>query len=359
MTARLWGLLFFAIFVGAVVLTRGILLPFLLGLAIAYLLDPAADWLENRKIDRGLASGIVIILFFLFAAGVIVAFVPILQGQLVQAAKAIPAAIARLRPTIETLLAEHETLLSTFLGSDLASVLASAGQQALASLKTFVTQILSSSLALFNLLSLILISPVVAFYLLRDWDVMIAQLNDWLPPAYASDIREQTQKVDAVLSSFVRGQMFICFIMGALYAIGWSFVGLDFGLILGLLAGLMAFIPFVGVFFALFVALVVALGQWGLDWTNIVLVVGVFGAVQTLEGVFLTPRLMGDRVGLHPVWVLFAVFAGGEVMGFVGILIAVPAAASIAVLVRYVLERYVKHYGLDEAEPSKKKTGAS
>ncbi len=154
----------------------------------------------------------------------------------------------------------------------------------------------------------------------------------------------------------MRGQLLVSTTMGVLYGVGWSLVGLDFGVVLGVLAGVMSFVPFVGALFAAIVAVAIAIGQWGFDPLHVGLVGGVFLVVQTIESAFLTPRLVGERVGLHPVWVLFAVMAGGEVMGFLGVLIAVPVAAAAAVLVRFWIDQYLDHYDIRQAnvdEPEK------
>ena len=150
-----------------------------------------------------------------------------------------------------------------------------------------------------------------------------------------------------MLAGFVRGQLLVSTTMGVMYGAGWSLVGLDFGIVLGVLAGVLSFIPFVGALLAAAVAVAIAIGQWGFDPYHVGMVAGVFVVVQTIESGFLTPRLVGERVGLHPVWVLFAVMAGGEIMGFLGVLIAVPAAAAIAVLVRFSIDQYLEHYEID------------
>lgn len=325
-------------------LTRGILLPFLMGLAIAYLLDPVADILEERKVPRGIAAAIVITLFFLTIVAVILAFWPILQSQIAAVAETLPKTLASFRPWVNETMASLVEEYGINIGSDVDSLLGTFSDGLLGQLKGAVTTALRSGLALFNVFTLILISPVVAFYLLRDWDLLVAKVDSWLPSDGGDIVRTQIKKVDEVLAGFVRGQLLVSTVMGIMYALGWSLTGLQFGLVLGVLAGVMSFVPFVGALIAAVVAVAMAIGQWGFDPTQIALVAGVFLIVQTVESAFLTPRLVGERVGLHPVWVLFAVFAGGEVMGFVGVLIAVPAAAAIAVGVRYWIDRYLDHY---------------
>lgn len=327
-----------------VYMTRGVLLPFLAGLAIAYFLDPVADRFETWKVPRGIASAIVITLFFMLIVGVVLAFWPILQSQLSAVSEQLPQTLANFRPWLNQFLATLVDDYGVDLGSDVDSLLATFSDGLLSQARTAAAGALKGGLALFNLLTLILISPVVAFYLLRDWDLIVAKVDSWLPTSGGSVIRDQLKKIDEVLAGFVRGQLLVSTTMGVLYGVGWSMAGLNFGVVLGVLAGVMSFVPFVGALFAALVAIAMAIGQWGFDPMQVGMVALVFFVVQTIESAFLTPRLVGERVGLHPVWVLFAVFAGGEVMGFVGVLIAVPAAAAAAVLVRYWIDRYLEHY---------------
>ncbi|MCJ9428924.1 AI-2E family transporter [Kordiimonas marina] len=325
-------------------LTRGILLPFMAGLAVAYFLDPLADRLEARKVSRGLAAALVIALFFMTIVGVVLAFWPVIEAQVSAAAHTLPKTLAGLRPWLNHLLQAVSDKLGPDVMGDVDSMLGSFSSDLMTEVQAAAGKLLSGGLAVFNVLSLVLISPVVAFYLLRDWDLLVAKIDSWMPPAAAPIVREQASKIDTVLAGFVRGQILVSTTMGVLYATGWSLVGLKSGIALGVLAGIMSFVPFVGALFAAIIAVAMAFGQWGFDPMHLGLVAMIFVIVQAIEGSFLTPRLVGGRVGLHPVWVLFAVFAGGEVMGFVGVLIAVPAAAAIAVLVRFWIERYLEHY---------------
>lgn len=328
-------------------LTHGMMLPFLMGLAVAYFLDPVADRLENWGVPRGAAAALVITFFFLLIVGAILAFWPVLQAQIVSASATLPKTLAGLRPLFHDFVQSVSDRLGADLASDVDSVLEGFTTSLFETAKEAAGSVLSSSLAVFNILSLLVLSPVVAFYLLRDWDLIVAKVNSWLPPVHAPVIREQMGKIDTVLAGFVRGQMLVSTAMGVLYGVGWALVGLDFAVVLGVLAGVMSIIPFAGAVFAAVVAIAMAIGQYGFDITQIALVGAVFFVVQAIESAVLTPRLLGGRVGLHPVWVLFAVFAGGDVMGFVGVLIAVPAAAAIAVLVRYWIDVYLNHYAIN------------
>lgn len=199
----------------------------------------------------------------------------------------------------------------------------------------------SGGLAVFNALSLVVIMPVVAFYLLRDWDRIVAHVDSLLPRDAADTVREQVREIDDRLSGFVRGQASVCLVLGTWYAVGLTIVGLDFGVLVGVGAGLISFVPYLGTALGLIAGLGLAIAQFD-SWLPIGLVAAVFATGQILEGYVLTPRLVGERVGLHPVWVLFALMAGGALLGFTGVLLAVPAAAVIGVLVRFAIGRYLQ-----------------
>ena len=349
MNRRVWlgSLLLAFVFI---YLTRGILLPFMAGLAAAYFLDPAADMLERRRVPRGAATAIVIAMFVLIVVGVVLAFWPIVQAQISSVSETLPRVLAGVRPWLNGVLSTLSGKFGVDLGSDVESMLVTFSDDILAKVKGAAGGVLRSGLALFNILTLLLISPVVAFYLLRDWDLLVAKVNSWLPPENAGVIRRLASQVDTVLAGFVRGQLLVSTSMGVLYGVGWSLAGLDFGIVLGVLAGVLSFVPFVGALLAAGVAVAIAIGQWGFDPYHVGMVASVFVVVQTIESGFLTPRLVGERVGLHPVWVLFAVMAGGEIMGFLGVLVAVPVAAAAAVLVRFSIDQYLEHYDISPVE---------
>jgi predicted PurR-regulated permease PerM len=203
-----------------------------------------------------------------------------------------------------------------------------------------IAGLLSGGAAAANTLSLLVITPVVAFYLLRDWDRIARTVDGWLPRAQAPTLRTLAREVDRTLAGFLRGQGTVCLLLGVFYALGLSLVGLDFGLVIGLLAGLLSFIPFVGSIVGLFLSVGLAVLQFD-DWLPVAIVAGVFFVGQGLEGYVLTPRLVGRSVGLHPVWVIFAILAGGALFGFVGVLLAVPVAAVVGVGARFALSRYL------------------
>lgn len=322
--------------------TRGILLPFLVGLAVAYLLDPVADRLEAAKFPRGLAAGTVLVLFFLVLGGILFAIFPLLRSQITALVNNLPDYFAAVRPYFADLWARLAERWPGAAGLASGDVIEGALRTGFSRLGDVIGGVLTGGRAIFNLLTLILISPVVAFFLLRDWDRLIARIGDLVPKKKAQAVHRIARDIDEALGGFVRGQTLAALVMAFLYAFGWSLVGLDYALVLGLIGGIMAYIPYVGALFTLFLALLIALGQFGLEWVALVQVLAVYGVVQALEAALLTPRLVGSHVRLHPVWVLFAIFAGGELMGFVGVLIAVPVAAALGVLARYWVARYLE-----------------
>jgi predicted PurR-regulated permease PerM len=206
---------------------------------------------------------------------------------------------------------------------------------------TIFQQIWNSGMALLDIAALFVVTPVVAFYLLLDWDRMVEKVDNWIPRDHVDTVRDLARQVDRAIAGFVRGQGSVCLILGLIYAVGLSIVGLNFGLLIGLFAGIISFIPYVGSMVGLVLALVVAIVQFWPDFVMIGAVIAVFAVGQFFEGNILQPRLVGSSVGLHPVWLMFALFAFGALFGFVGMLIAVPAAASVGVLVRFAISRYL------------------
>ncbi len=341
--SRLWQFwLGFFLVVGFTYATRGILLPFVVGFAVAYLLDPLADKLEARKFPRWLAATVILLIFFVGVVGFFVALLPVLQVQLSGFTENLPRYLATLKPLVDDILGGLASSFGADLPASADDLVGVAVEKGLANAGNILVGFFTQGVAIFSLLTLLLISPVVAFFLLRDWDLIIARIDSLLPKAQAETIRLLARRIDNALSGFVHGQTMVALIMAALYAFGWSLAGLDYALVLGLLAGVLAFVPIVGAIFAMLIAMLLGFGQFGLDGAALAPVFGVFVIVQIIEGAVLTPRIIGGKVGLHPVWVLFAIFAGGEVMGFVGMLIALPVAAAVGVIVRFVIEKYLE-----------------
>lgn len=336
---NLYWLLAFAVFLVAVYLLRSILLPFVLGIAVAYFLDPVADWLERRRLSRTLAATLLTIVFLVGVGLFFALLVPLLQSQLFGFVGRIPAYAEMFRTVAEHALSMVQANLSE---EAVARLREAAGGLASATVRWLGDAILglwSGGLALVNLLSLAVITPIVTFYLLRDWDRIVSRIDLWLPRDHAGTIREQAKLVDETLAGFVRGQGLVCLGLGTFYAIALSLAGLEFGVIVGLGTGLISFVPYFGMLVGLCASVGLAFAQFD-TWQPIAIVAAIFVIGQIVEGNFVTPKLVGDRVGLHPVWMIFALLAGGALFGFLGVLLAVPAAATIGVLVRFLLSRY-------------------
>jgi predicted PurR-regulated permease PerM len=317
-----------------------ILLPFVAGSAIAYFLDPAVDRLERWRVPRSIAT-ILALLLFVFAVMLVLALlVPLLQLQAAELAGRVPALVAQLRQHLEQLMATAQQQLAPEDMAKVRDMLGSAMANAASWVARLIQSLLTSGMALANLLSLIFITPIVSFFLLRDWDRIVARVDSWLPRDHLATIREQARLVDATLSGFARGQLLVCLGVGIYYAAALTLIRLDFGLIIGILAGILTFIPYVGFATGFVLALGLALLQFG-TLSGMLWVVGIFAVGQVLESNVLAPKLVGERVHLHPVWVIFALLAFGSIFGFLGVLLALPAAAVIGVLVRFALGRYL------------------
>lgn len=336
---RFW-LIGLAFFVLALVMLRSVLLPFVMGMGIAYLLDPLCDWLEGHKFPRWLATTILLVVSGVFFITAVLLLVPVLSTQATEFLKRAPGYVSSIKTHADGLLQTLEARVDPGVMERLQSSFGDLSERALTWVTTALSNLLTQGAAFANLVSLIVITPVVAFYLLRDWDKMIASTTSWLPRRHLPVIQQLAREVDQTLAGFLRGQGMVCLFLGCFYAVGLTFAGLDFGLIIGLLAGFLTFIPYAGSVFGMLLSVGLASLQFD-NLTDVGIVAVVFFIGQILEGNVLTPKLVGDRVGLHPVWIIFALLAGGALFGFVGILIAVPLAAVIGVGVRFALNLYL------------------
>ncbi len=337
----IWWLIGLAIAYAALYALGGILLPFVAGIAIAYLLDPLADRLERAKAPRWAAAGGITLASVLAVVICLLLLAPLLQSQILDFAERIPHYGELVREQAMRLFElVRERLSDEEIKNLRAKIGTFAGQDAVVWLGNLIKGLWGGGMALLNALSLIVITPIVVFYLLRDWDSIIAHVDRLLPQSCAGTIRRQAAEIDQVLAGFVRGQMMVCSLLGLFYGIGLSLIGLDFGLVIGLATGLISFVPYFGMLVGFVAGLGVALAQFD-SWQPVAMVAAVFIVGQFIEGNFISPRLVGERVGLHPVWMLFALMAGGALFGFLGILLAVPVAAVIGVLVRFAANRYL------------------
>jgi predicted PurR-regulated permease PerM len=325
----------------ALQLFSSILLPFVAAFGIAYVLDPFCTRMVRARVPRGLAALLLIIglimvvlLFALLLYPLVLSQVGILVGRLPDyeagvsafAAKSITELQHRVGPDIID--AKLSELVSSQAGAMLSFITGAA------------SHIVGGGFAIFNVFSLAIVTPVVSFYILRDWPTVMARVDGWMPRRYQDVVRAQAREVDRILSAWVRGQATCCMILALYYALALSVIGLDLGLVVGLAAGTLSFIPYVGSITGAVTAVGLAFAQFP-TWAGVLRVLGVFVIGQILEGYVIYPRFLGDRVELPAVWVIFALFAGGAAFGFLGIMLAVPVAATVGVLARFWLRRYL------------------
>ena len=332
-------------------LLRPMLLPFVAAFAIAYFLNPLVNWMTRHRLGRGGSTGLILLSFLTCVVLVLVLIVPIIQSQIADFINALPGYINSFKQQV----IPWAERLATRIAPNGAEQLQTAAQQyagdAVGWVGGLLQQVISSSMAILDLLALFVVTPIVAFYLLRDWPHITDTIDKLIPRQHYESIRQQLYDIDKAMAGFIRGQALVCIALGIMYSVGLSLTGLDYGATVGIIAGILSFIPYVGTAFGLVVSFVLALLQFD-DLTSIGLVLSVFAVGQFIESYFLTPKLVGDRVGLHPVWIMFALFAGGTLMGFVGILIAVPVAAALGVFVRHSVRKYRESALYDASWPA-------
>jgi predicted PurR-regulated permease PerM len=322
-------------------LFSGVLLPFVSGMALAYLLDPVADRLQKAGLSRGMATAVIVFGLILGLVVILILVVPLLANQISGFIQLLPSYVTRLQSFFSQAMEGRLGRLMGTSAKDLEALLGSSLSQGAGWIAGILHSVWNGGQALVSVVTLMVIAPVVTFYMLLDWDRMISKVDSWLPPRHRPTVRRLAHEMDGAVAGFVRGQISVCIAMGAFYATGLTLLGLNFGLFIGLLSGILGFIPYVGFGIGLIASIVIAFGQFWPEWQWILAMLAVFGAGQVLEGSVLQPNWVGKNVGLHPVWLLFALFAFGSMLGFVGMLVAVPAAASIGVLARFALHQYL------------------
>jgi predicted PurR-regulated permease PerM len=320
------------------------LLPFAAGAAIAYFLNPTAMALQRAGLGRTVASLLIIGMVAAALAAAMVFLLPLAVDQLRRLAETLPEDLERFRLWFESIAAQH--LGASFPGfkAGFERALGELAQSSTGLVGDAAKLLWSRGQALFNLVSLVLVTPVVAFYLLRDWPAVVAKIDSWLPVRHAATIRQLARDIDTAVGAFIRGQGTICLMLGTIYAVALTALGLRYGLLIGLATGILAFVPMVGWVLGLLVALVVALSQ---SWPDIALalqVLGVFLAAMALDAGLLSPLIVGQKVGLHPVSLMLALFVFSALFGLLGTLVAVPVAAALAVLVRVARDRDLEIY---------------
>lgn len=332
--AKYWGVAV-AVMLVALWFLGNVILPFILGGAIAYVLDPVADRLERLGLSRIVSVAIITVVALLIFVLLVLLVIPTLIQQSAALIDTAPDLFNRL----QTFLTERFPQLLDA-DSTIRQQLIAIGETIQSKGGDVVNGLVSSALGLINVVILLVVVPVVAFYLLLDWDNMTAKIDDLLPRDAVPVVRKLANEIDNTLASFIRGQGTVCFILGSYYAIALMLAGLNFGLVVGFIAGLISFIPYVGALVGGLLAIGLALFQFWGQPLFIGIVAGIFVTGQFLEGNILTPKLVGQSVGLHPVWLIFALSVFGSLFGFVGMLVAVPVAAVIGVLTRHAIEQY-------------------
>jgi predicted PurR-regulated permease PerM len=336
-----WQLLALSVLLGVLTwLLAPVLTPFAVSALLAYLGDPLVDRLQRWKLSRTAAVCVVFVLMTLAIVGVVLLLIPMLERQISSFIEQLPRYIdwiqSRLLPWIQRNLGFS---VEAFDPSQLKDVLREYWQQAGGVAATVLGGISKSGLAVLGWIANLALIPVVTFYLLRDWDALVARVRELLPRPIEPVVSRLASESDSVLGAFLRGQLSVMLALGTIYAVGLWMAGIDLALLIGMLAGLVSFVPYLGVLVGAAAGIIAALVQYG-DWLHPLLVIAVFAVDQTLEGFVLTPWLVGDRIGLHPVAVIFAIMAGGQLFGFLGVLLALPVAAVAMVLLRYVHQRY-------------------
>ena len=331
----------FVLFCASVYILRSVLLPFVAGIIIGYLLDPLTSKFTKLGLNRTLATFLVLFLVIITLVPALIILFGVIDEQLGRFIAVVPQYIGSLIKKIEQLIIELQDRFPNLEPDKIKDYLRNNATNGLKLVGSVFRSVITGGFAFFNLLSLLLITPVVTFYMLRDWDKFIAKVDSLLPRSSKASIRQQAREIDRTLSGFIRGQFSVCVLLGTYYSLGLYFVGLELGVLVGFIAGLISFIPYVGSIIGFVVSLGIAFAQFD-SLMPIIQVVIVFITGQFLEGNFLTPKLVGENVGLHPVWVMFALLAGGVLLGFLGLMIAVPVAAIIGVLIRHAIENYKK-----------------
>ncbi|MBU3887364.1 AI-2E family transporter [Methylosinus sporium] len=328
-----------------------VLAPFLAGLALGYLLDPVADRLQTLGLSRLGASFAILTVFVVLTAAIVLLVAPVLTRQLTEFVESLPGYLTTLQGLLARVSREAtgDFMRSVYekLGlpvsdasldtqkyvNDIASEAARMGA-------AFLKSLVSGGAALVNMASLVVITPVVAFYILLDWDDMVATLDSLTPPRYREDVRAIARDIDKALAGFLRGQALVCLFLGLWYSIGLSLIGLNFGFLIGVGAGVLSFVPYVGSITAFVLSIIVATVQGWPDWRLPAMAVAVVSTGLFLDGNVLSPRLVGGSIGVHPVWLMFALLAAGSLFGFTGLLLAAPVAAALGVILRFATRRY-------------------
>lgn len=318
-----------------------IMLPFVMGMVIAYFMDPVVDRLELLKMPRWAATSVALAVFVVLIVLLIMLLLPMVRTQVEALLEALPGYLDKVHDSVLPWAEHNLRSIDPQAVNKLRNSVGDMAGQGLGLLGGLLQHVLTGGLAIFDIASLLIVTPIVAFYLLRDWDLIVAKIDSVLPKRHAKIIRAEAAKIDDTLSGFIHGQALVCLTLGTYYAFALTLVGLNFGATIGIMVGVLSFIPYVGTVLGFFCSTGLALIQFD-DMTDVFIVVGIYVLGQLMEGNVIAPRLVGSRIGLHPVWIIFALLAGGSLFGFLGVLVALPVAAILGVLIRFGLDQY-KH----------------
>jgi predicted PurR-regulated permease PerM len=323
-------------------LFSGILLPFVTAAGIAYFLDPAVSALHRLGLPRSLGASIALLSMIAFILLSSFLLYPLAAAQIHLLADQLPSMIARLQNFATHQISVIQSHLGpSFISDKLKQLVGNEAGTIMGFVGTALSHVLGTGFALFNILTLLIITPIVAFYLLRDWPSVIARIDSWLPRSQEAVIRGLALEISRILNAWLRGQAICCLFLATFYAVALTIAGLNLGLVIGLTAGLLSFIPYVGTIVGAISSVVLALGQFnGID--PVLIVAGIFVIGQLLNDYVVAPRFLGDRLGLGAAWVIFALFAGAETFGFLGVMLAVPVTATLGVLTRFWLKLYLQ-----------------
>ena len=337
----------FAVFFWLIYLIKSVLTPFVISLVIAYFLDPLVGLLNKKyKLSRLTSTSLILSLFLVTFISICLILLPIIYAQSAALIDALPGYFQILTKDFYPKIAATLNKFGIKLAADFSHL--SQDQQLAARFVDFSKNIfdnaLSSSITLLNILSLIFLTPILIFYLLKDWNVMIEKINNLLPRRISAAAQKIAADIDQTLSGYIRGQINVCLILAIVYSSLLRLTGLNFGFLIGLLTGLFAFIPYVGMLCGVTASIIIGLLQWGFDPAHVAAVTAAFLFGQILETNVLIPKLIGDKVGLHPVWLIFGLFVFGSLFGFVGVLTAVPLTAISGVLIKHLALEYKKRF---------------
>ncbi len=324
-------------------LVKDVLWPFSIGAVIAYFLAPTINKLENINIPRWLSSILFVCTITFVILTVLIFGLPVISKQMIEVTTDIANYLNTSGKDFYDKI-ESAAMAYGIKNSSISETLTAYTNQAVKMLGSFMNKALSSAVGIISAISIIIITPITAYYFLKEWKNIIRSIDEYLPREQAPSIRIIIKEIDRVMSGYIRGQTNVCLFLGIFYAIMLFLIGLKYGLLIGITSGILTFIPYIGAFMGAFIAVLIALFQWGGDIWYIVSVISIFIIGQFIEGSFVTPRFIGNKVGLHPMWVMFGILAGGKLMGFLGIALGVPLTAIAGILVKHSLSKYKKGF---------------